>query len=338
VLGPGAGRDAEQEVRIRYPLWLYLAVLATVLVGLLLYSFWWSAVWLFWRLLPPQRHRAVPWSGREVLLATLFLSPILTALFLEMMQWGGIFPLWGIVCAFPFQLAIVLVVFEKLSGTSPYQLGLSGRGALRNVVLGLFGWLIITPLVYFTFILAQAFYSRALGFRAEEHPLTRFVTSELGVGSWLALGATTVVVAPVVEELLFRGILQPWLARRRWGGAVALGVALALALADRLALDRGLPDYHQLLPALFVVAMVPSYLLVGAIWRTPHARSIFATALLFAAAHSSAWPQPVGLFPLGLALGFLAYRTQNLVAPIVCHALFNSVALAMLLLSAYLRP
>ncbi len=54
--------------------------------------------------------------------------------------------------------------------------------------------------------------------------------------------------------------------------------------------------------------------------------ALVTSAALFAAAHLSAAPQTVpSLFVLGLALGYLAYRTRSLVAPIVCHAAFNTL-------------
>lgn len=303
---------------------------------MLAYSFWCSALWLLWRLLPAQRHRAVPWSGAEVFLAVLFLSPILPAVFVDLVSRLGLYPLWGVVCTLPVQVGVVLVCFRKLSGTLPYQLGLGCHALLRNGVIGLLGWFICTPVVYLTFLFAQHFYSRVLEFHPEQHPLTRFIHRDLPAIHWGLLWFTTVVSASLTEEMLFRGVLQPWLARRPWGGAAAMTVALVLAVSERLpALQANGAGgaFQQSFPALFVIALVPSYLLIGQIWRTSAARSIFATALLWAMAHSSAWPQPVGLLPLGLGLGILAYRTQSLIASILCHALFNSVGMTLLLLS-----
>src|SRR5262249_3359594 len=60
-------------------------------------------------------------------------------------------------------------------------------------------------------------------------------------------------------------------------------------------------------------------------------RGIFATSSLFAMVHSSVWPTPIPLFFLALALGFLAYRTQSLLVPIIFHSLFNAVACIALL-------
>jgi membrane protease YdiL (CAAX protease family) len=54
--------------------------------------------------------------------------------------------------------------------------------------------------------------------------------------------------------------------------------------------------------------------------------AIFGSSLLFALAHAGAQPQSVlSLFLLGAALAYAAYRTRSLVAPILTHAVFNSV-------------
>ncbi len=106
------------------------------------------------------------------------------------------------------------------------------------------------------------------------------------------------------------------------------------------------------MPVLFVVAMIPVYLAVC--WRskpalsTPRATypdlepddpapatksqapAVFAAALLFGAVHSFAWPTPIALFVLGLGLGYLTFRTQNLVAAILLHSLFNGVSFVLL--------
>jgi membrane protease YdiL (CAAX protease family) len=57
-------------------------------------------------------------------------------------------------------------------------------------------------------------------------------------------------------------------------------------------------------------------------------RAIVGTAALFANFHANVWPTPVALFVLALGLGWLAYRTQGVVAPTIMHILFNTVAFA----------
>jgi hypothetical protein len=95
-------------------------------------------------------------------------------------------------------------------------------------------------------------------------------------------------------------------------------------------------------PVLFVLAVLPAYRLLDR-WdlfrwlpvRDPQARrraarAIVGTSLLFANFHANVWPTPVPLFVLALGLGWLAYRTQGVAAPIVLHMLFNAIVFAAL--------
>jgi membrane protease YdiL (CAAX protease family) len=96
-------------------------------------------------------------------------------------------------------------------------------------------------------------------------------------GGRLALGVAAVLLAPVAEEVLFRGILYP---------------AIKQAGRPRLAL--------------------------------------WCTALLFAAVHMNLVTF-VPLMVLALVLTALYERTNNLLAPITAHVLFNALNFAMLL-------
>jgi membrane protease YdiL (CAAX protease family) len=87
----------------------------------------------------------------------------------------------------------------------------------------------------------------------------------------MALGVITIILAPLAEEVLFRGILYPWIKQ--------LGF-------PRLAL--------------------------------------WGNALLFAAVHMNVLTF-VPLLVLALALTLLYERTNNLLAPITAHALFNAM-------------
>lgn len=95
----------------------------------------------------------------------------------------------------------------------------------------------------------------------------------------LALGFVAIVLAPIAEEIIFRGILYPTI--KRYG-------------FPRLAL--------------------------------------WGTSLLFALIHASA-PIFIPLLVLALALTLLYEMTDNLLAPIVAHSLFNAINFAMFFLS-----
>jgi membrane protease YdiL (CAAX protease family) len=157
---------------------------------------------------------------------------------------------------------------------------------------------------------------------------------------WVLLVLSATVVAPIWEELLYRGILQPWFASRRHGGAIALACAFLFALLacyERIgsSMSQGPAALLEAsLPALAVLLLVLVYLVIERLSKSPVPPGLFGTAALFAWMHARAWPTPVALLFLGLVLGYLAYRTRSLVAPIALHAAFNGTACVLLLLQS----
>jgi membrane protease YdiL (CAAX protease family) len=268
--------------------------------------------------------------------------------------------LWGSLLALPLQIAAIVVGFRLATGTRAYQLGLTLRRAPMDFALGFTFWLGLTPVVYLLHLLAVVGYITVAGHKPAVHPLMELAQQRPTGQVWLMV-VQAVLVAPVLEELLFRGVLQPWFSRRRWGGDLAMFLALASALFLRSGSTALLPTEREniltaLAPALFVLAMIPVYRLFDRaatkgrpgfmVWlldglathdpvnRERGARAIFGTAMLFASFHAAVWPTPIPLFGLGMGLGWLAYRTQSLVAPITLHVLFNAVGVGMLLLPA----
>jgi hypothetical protein len=116
-----------------------------------------------------------------------------------------------------------------------------------------------------------------LGLPPENQAAVRLLTDATSMWTVVYLGVFAVVIAPVAEEFIFRGMLFPFVKR--------LGF-------PRLA------------------------------W--------FGVSFLFALIHFNA-PTFVPLFVLALALTWLYEKTDNLLAPITAHALFNAANLAVLL-------
>lgn len=294
---------------------------------------------------------AVPWSGLEILLGVYLvwfgwpvtISLIFTGVGFDRWYYGDEAPemptrlnLWVRTFALPFQALTVPLLFSAFSGTRLEQLGLTTRRLGRNVLIGLAGTLVLAPPVFGINQLLRSLYSRS-GEQVEQHVFEKIAREQLFPSEWILLFFTAMVSAPLLEELIFRGVLQPWLAGRRWGGHVAMLGALALALAQRWERLQGawshgisaLVDAGA--PVLFVLALLPIYVLVWWFSRTPLAPAIFGTSLMFASNHS-VWPTPIPLFVLALGLGILAQHTRSLVGPIVLHGLFNSVSCVRLLL------
>jgi membrane protease YdiL (CAAX protease family) len=309
-------------------------------------------------LLPPQRRRAVPWGVLEIVVLVIVVEWFLPGMFLALVRDSGLLDrmygphefklfvtekdaqteelhlirasLLGNLLALPVQLAAILGICRLWRNAQPYQLGLTTHRLRQNVLAGFIGWFLLTPTVLACSYAVKELFTHILPTEIQTHALLKL--SRTGWDPFLML-FTAVVYAPLIEEILFRGLLQPWLMRRAWGGLVGLGMALGLALLVRM--DALFSSYatrdwggiaKDLLPAAFVVVMAPGYLLSKRFKRPEVAGAIYGSALVFAAAHSAVWPDPVPLFVLALGLGWLAYRTQSLVGSIVLHALFNGVA------------
>jgi membrane protease YdiL (CAAX protease family) len=251
--------------------------------------------------------------------------------------------LWTSVLALPVQVGLIVAALWLSCEATPARLGLTLRRPARNVIAGYLVWLVVTPPLF-------ALYAALLTFLPKpQHPMELIDVTT----AWPLLLLGVVVVAPLAEELVFRGVLLPWSLNAAPGwqlmvGAAALGMAVLGGLKKS---DDFNPD-----SALFVVALLPGFLLVPYLappcrraepedtsglsplsawsqrWVTlagqPRARALLAVygnGVLFGAVHASVWPSPVPLVLLGWALAWLAYRTQSLVGPVLVHALFNGV-------------
>jgi membrane protease YdiL (CAAX protease family) len=299
--------------------------------------------------------RTVPWTGSEIFIG-LFLAwffwpavvnTALKGIGFEHWYYPGVDPkdlslrmaLWVRALALPLQVMTFLLLFAALSGTKPEQLGLTTRRLGRNVLAGLAGGALLTPAVLGIYQLLKWLYAQTGEVEVEKHPLEQLPLPQLHPSEWVLLALTPIVAAPVLEELTFRGVLQPWLAMRRWGGHLVMLGSLALAVYSRWshmaeAWPQGIgPVAITATPVLFVLILVPVYLLLW--WRSPTPRvpAIFGTSVLFASIHADVCLAPLPLFVLALGLGVLADRTHSLVGPIVLHGLFNSVAFVQLVLT-----
>jgi membrane protease YdiL (CAAX protease family) len=248
----------------------------------------------------------------------------------------GRMQLWLMVLAAPLQVLSIPATLFLLRRTPPQLLGLTMRGLGRYLLVGVGVWLVVTPAVLLLHYLVQSLYKEVFQIVPEEHALQLLaVKGELRPWEWTLWFSAAIVVAPIVEELLFRGIMQPWIASQRNGPEVALGLSSLLILLRWKEfvegwLQGGLVRLESLSPILFVLLLIAGLPLVRR-WR-PECAAVWGSSALFAMFHVSVWPSPVPLFLLALALGECFRRTGSLVGPIVIHGLFNGTSIALFFL------
>lgn len=180
------------------------------------------------------------------------------------------------------------------------DLGIDPRQLPVGVLAGLLGgFIIIPPLVLLEQVLEATY--RAVHFRHEtEHPLLHLLRARPGAGVTVAIVIGACLIAPLAEELLFRGYLQTLIRRMLF----RLG-------RGRVARAKIQPE-ADVSPA----AVRPTA------WQTWLA--ILITSALFAWLHPS-WTRPI-IFLLSVCLGYAYERTGNLWVPVTIHAAFNTIS------------
>ena len=301
--------------------------------------------------------------------------------------------------AMTFFLSLSFTLLMTLARTHVAAAGFSFGSWRRSLFLGLAGFLIVTPLVHAVYIACVSKFGQT------ENSILKIAKEGLREVEWMLVFIQTVVLAPIIEEWLFRGLLQGWLRR-----APLIGHAVVVWIAISIGVLRGLPDFR--FPAINFLLLagavaVPYSIILFWLYRPvmekgarhfldrgtrtdvestavaatlvdaaaaqegqsdspspslhPLATDLFAaegeerkqrpwrdfgsswfrwklnigrlsvlgSAIIWAMLHDN-WPDPIPLFVMGLMLGWLAFRTQNIVPGIIIHVLFNLMAFIIL--------
>jgi membrane protease YdiL (CAAX protease family) len=154
--------------------------------------------------------------------------------------------------------------------------GLRGPKSISALLTAVLFIMVVMPVVL-ALQGASIYLFTKLGFPTEDQAAVEMLLQAKGWWAIAYFGVFAIVIAPVAEEFIFRGMLFPFIRQ------------------------RGFPKTA---------------------W--------FGVSALFAAIHMNA-PAFVALFVFALALTWLYEKTDNLLAPITAHALFNATNFAVLL-------
>lgn len=176
-------------------------------------------------------------------------------------------------------IGLGVVVFSLLRRRVTWRdaFGVEPRAILRNVGTGVVFYLAALPfIVFYTFVYQAVL--RGMGQEIMLQEVAQIVAGEPSFWMRVYLAGLAVVLAPLFEEILFRGIGLPLIART-WGVAAAVVIV----------------------------------------------------SLFFAAIHFHL-PSMMPLFVIAVAFSLAYIHTGSIVVPIVMHALFNGVNVAVLMM------
>jgi len=248
--------------------------------------------------------------------------------------------------------AVGVSLLYLTAGANGEDLGIPTKSFIGQTMLGIAAFLTIAPPVFAIQMLASLVVPY-------EHPVIELLMKDGSIGNLLLTTVLAVLVAPLVEEFLFRLVLQGWLQRLEWfnRGGPQRAAALAAEHDDSVEAatlvdaepaktgsvdDRSSPENPFASPAALTeeqptseaagdpndVPMRPILPLLGVV-------PICISSLIFAMLHIDQGAAPIPLFVLALGLGYLYWRTGQLLPCIIVHMLLNGTSMALLWLSVY---
>jgi membrane protease YdiL (CAAX protease family) len=311
-------------------------------------------------LFPEEKTCLVPWTTRAFLLCFLEWVVINVAIAQVYFAASGIRPRQQALTAgqqmilgslVNITLLIVLpasLVRVSRSASALRRLGIHREGLGRHVRQGAVAFLLLAPVVY------AVQYEAGVIWKSRTHPIEDMLVAQPSAGMALFTFLAAVILAPVTEELVFRGILQNWLSGLSLRSSSNRKAVLADGddLVDPLDLVQ-MPEHSESAPD-----GDPPFERVGSPSGSGHSdegetprdepeefgpgekpvscrRSIMPvviTSAVFAALHAPQWPAPIAIFLLAMGLGILYQRTGSLVTSFTMHALFNGFSMLMLFL------
>jgi membrane protease YdiL (CAAX protease family) len=172
---------------------------------------------------------------------------------------------------------LLILIFLRQHGVGwRAAFGFSGP-KLKRALLAAVGFIIVVLPVVLLLQAASIHALEKLGWPVEDQAAVKLVTDAESIWTTVYLGVFAIVIAPVAEEFIFRGMLFPFVKQLGRPKLAWFGVSFLFAL-------------------------------------------IHADKAIF-----------IPLFVLALALTWLYEKTDNLLAPITAHALFNAANFAVLL-------
>jgi membrane protease YdiL (CAAX protease family) len=234
----------------------------------------------------------------------------------------------------PLQLASMAVALATLVfavaltrlrvGANSSDLGLSLRRIRYDFALGVAGFIALAAPVYTLQAILVYFFPI-------QHPLIDMVQARPDSQTFLIVGLSVSLVAPLSEEFLVRVMFQGWLERVVEAAAPgAFGSHPDEAAVEATEAESATGERQSTVNP-YEASQATRLRADDRIdFRAARSIPIVTSALVFTLLHVGHGPAPIPLFFLALGLGYLYQRTHRLWPSVVLHFLLNTSSLAML--------
>lgn len=273
--------------------------------GLVLFAFWVCKTSLGRKALSnsaPRRNNMplyLPFIPFFVCFGAIFLaSSIAKTVFNDLQKWQSDFFDNIIICIFELITIAFMIFLVRMHFARQLKgFGLNIKTIVKDFFLAFVNLLTVWPLIItaigLTFYIGELIWGRE--YQIEQHQQLKMITEHSQVLSRILIAFTAVIVVPLFEEMLFRGLFQTT-------------IRSYIESFRSLLIRENKPETEQSTDK-------------QEVWL-----AIVITSILFTMVHVNPGHRPA-LFVLGVCLGYSYEKSGSLFRPIFIHAIFNTISL-----------
>lgn len=273
---------------------------------------------------PFVRRDPVPWGLGAILLFVVSLLAAVPALqvlakwMIQAASWDPSEPFLAMVVfsASSLLAAGVTVAILRLLGATYVDVGFDASSWVEDAKLSVVSFGAVAVPVFGVQALLTKFW------KTSEHPIVELIGDHPSAFHFGMMTVSAVIVAPVVEELFFRVLMQGWLEN------IAAYLALPEECRNRDLASRCWWGMRQMADGDYSEVSGSGAQPLGRMQPRPW--PVVVSAALFASAHAGYGPDPIPLFFLALGLGYLYQRTHRALPCIMLHMMVNGTSMFML--------
>lgn len=223
--------------------------------------------------------------------------------------------------------SLAILFWMKVTGISLTRAGF--LPTVQHLGIGIVGAvMILPPIMIFQAILASQI--------RYEHPLLNVLQQQVPWPTMITMAVSASIVAPLAEELYFRGVFQGWLERLSAVGVTAQD--RPEIVTDEIRFDYSTPISDRYPVGATSEQEASSRVAIASSIAEPR-RSIWPgvlASLLFALVHLGQGPAPISLFFLALGIAYLYRQTGSIWPGIVVHFVLNGTSTTVMMLTTLL--
>ncbi len=220
-----------------------------------------------------------------------------------------------------FAVIVTMLWLSLLNPKAIRQLGLVPQG--KDILLGLRAALWILPPVGLISLVVSLLIPY-------EHPVLDTLAQSPSVVLFAGMFVGTAIVAPFVEEFMFRVILQGGLEGIADGpkpdATATIESPVGEAYLDVAEPTNVIADAYRP-PREILTQSAELTNTASSTWAPTHYWPMVVTSIVFASMHYGQGAAPIPLFVLSLGLGYLYRQTGRITAPLVVHMVLNTITL-----------